>query len=292
VLMTLRSRLEESLHRAVSPMVRVVPPDQRTDLRHRLGRYHPWETGFDFAVPPIRPGEVTGPPDFVGVGVPMAGIGWWSALVADHPGVHRPGASTAQHFLSRFARQTFGPDDIQRYHQLFPRRPGTIAGEWTPTYLGDPWVPPLLASAAPEARLIVLVREPIERLQLGLRRSIDRRTANSGAHMAESIDRSFYARPLRQMLQYVPADRVLVLQYERVVEDPLGGLDATYGFLGLEGGHRPAGTRPPRPGPGLPPLDGRTEERLVDLYSADVADLVALVPTLDLSLWPRFAGTA
>jgi hypothetical protein len=273
-------------------LYRVVPPEQRTDLRHRLGRYHPWETGFDSAVPPIRPGEVTGPPDFVGVGVPMAGIRWWSGLVADHPGVHRAEASTAQHIQSRFAHRTFGPDDVQRYHELFPRRPGTIVGEWTPTYLGDPWVPPLLASAAPEARIIVLVREPIERLQLGLNRSIDRRTANAGAHMAESIDRSFYARPLRQMLQYVPADRVLVIQYERAVEDPVAALATTCRFLGLEDGHRPPGARRPRPVTRLAPLDSRAEVRLVDLYAADVADLAALVPTLDLSLWPRFAGSA
>ncbi len=221
----------------------------------------------------------------------MAGVRWWSALVSDHPVVHRAGWSgSSQHFLSGFVRRTFGADEVQRYHDLFPRRPGTITGEWTPTYLGDPWVPPLLYRAAPEARIIILVREPIERLRLALDKSIDRRAVNAGAHMAESIDRSFYARPLKQMLKCFPADHVLVLQYERLVEDPLDGLAATYGFLGLESGHRPDGVRRPQASAGHPPLDERTERRLIDLYATDVADLAALVPTLDLSLWPRFSG--
>jgi hypothetical protein len=221
----------------------------------------------------------------------MAGARWWSALVADHPGVAgRDRSDTCQHFLSHFARRPFGPDEVQRYHDLFPRRSGTIAGEWTPTYLGDPWVPPLLHGAAPETRIIVLVREPIDRLRLGLDKTIDRRIANAGAHMAESIDRSFYARPLRQILQRFSADHVLVLQFERSVEDPLGELAATYGFLGLDDGHRPEWLRRPRPVAGLPPLDERTEGRLIDLYREDVADLAGLVPTLDLSLWPRFAA--
>ena len=288
--MRIRS-VQDSLARAVSPLTRLVPPEQRADLRHRLGRYHPWETGFDFTAPPARPGEVTGPPDFVGVGAPMAGIRWWSALVADHPGVsgrHRSG--TGQYFLSQFARRTFGPDEIQRYHDLFPRRPGTITGEWTPTYLGDPWVPPILYRAAPEARIIVLVREPIDRLRLGLQSSIDRRASNAGAHMAESVDRSYYARPLQKVLRWFPPDQVLVLQYERLVGDPRGQLATTYGFLGLEDDYLPDGLRPPGPTAALAPLEGRTEQRLIDLYAGDVADLAGLAPTLDLDLWPRFAG--
>ncbi|HEX7442929.1 MAG TPA: sulfotransferase domain-containing protein, partial [Acidimicrobiales bacterium] len=109
--------------------------------------------------------------------------------------------------------------------------------------------------------------------------------------MAESIDRSFYARSLRQWLHCFPGDRVLVLQYERCVQDPLSQLSSTYRFLGLDDAHRPLGVGPAHRAPTLPALDPRTEGRLIDLYAADVADLATLVPTLDLSLWPRFAGT-
>jgi len=268
-----------------------LPPEQRTELRHWVGRHRPWETGFDLAAPRLPVGEVIGPPDYVGVGVPMAGTRWWSELVADHPGVtHHAGIETSRHHLSHFAHRAFGADEVDRYHGWFPRRPGTITGEWTPTYLGDPWVAPLLEKAAPDARIIVVVRDPIVRLRLGLSQSIDRRRANAGSHMAESIDRSFYARSLRQLLEYVPADRILVLQYESCVERPAAELSTTYRFLGLDEHHRPEHLDRYRRGAHLPPLDGGAEQRLIDLYAADVADLADLVPTLDLSLWPRFAG--
>lgn len=270
---------------------RFVPSEQRADLRHRLGRFHPWETGFDFTVPPVPPGEVTGPPDFVGVGAPLSGVRWWSGLVADHPGVtHHTSLGVGRHYFSHFAGRSFGPAEVACYHGWFPRRPGTIAGEWTPTYLGDPWVPPLLAQAAPAARIIVMVRDPLVRLQRGLVASAGRRTSNAGAHMAASIDRSFYARPLQDLLRHVAADRILVLQFERCVAAPDLELASTYRFLGLQEGHRPARLHRPRPAPDPPPLDPRTEERLIGLYASDVADLAEMVPSLDLSLWPRFSG--
>jgi hypothetical protein len=286
---SLRSLLDDGRHRVEARLSSLVPPDQRTDLRHRLGRYHPWESGFDFAAPPIPAGQATAAPDFVGVGVPAAGAEWWFALIADHPGVTAPQTpGVGRHFFSQFATRPFGPSEVERYHRWFPRRPGTIAGEWTPTYVGDPWVPPLLATAAPSARIIMLVRDPVERLRVGLHLTADMRTSNAGAHTAESVDRSVFARPLRELLHHYPADRVLVLQYERCVQDPGAELGATYRFLGLDDGHRPTDLAQPPGRADLGPLDRDMEHRLVDLYASDVSDLADLVPTLDLSLWPRF----
>jgi len=288
--MSPRSPVDDGRRRRVRHLSDLVPPDQRTDLRHRLGRYHPWESGYDLTAPPPPPGQATGPPDFVGVGVPAAGADWWFGLIAGHPGVSAPPVpGGARHYLSHYATRPFGPTEVERYHHWFPRRPGTITGEWTPTYLGDPWVPPLLARAAPDTRIIMVVRDPVDRLRLGLLETAGLRAANAGAHMAESVDRSVYARPLRQLLHHFPADRVLVLQYERCVGDPAAQLAVTYRFLELDDRHRPAGPlRPPRTVHPTP-LDRTTDRRLIDLYADDVTDLMALVPTLDLSLWPRFA---
>ena len=125
-----------------------IPPAPRLALLHRLGRYAPWEAQFDFTRP--APGRGHRPPDFVGIGVQKAGTTWWYELLATHPGVSEaPDIHKERHFFDRFATLPFGPDDARDYAGWFPRArdPG---GEWTPDYLSLPWVPPLLARAAPD----------------------------------------------------------------------------------------------------------------------------------------------
>ena len=67
-----------------------LPPGVRRRVLHGMGRYAPWEAGFDFTPPPVGPGEETGPPDFVGIGVQKAGTTWWFELVLTHPDVSTP----------------------------------------------------------------------------------------------------------------------------------------------------------------------------------------------------------
>ena len=293
--MTLGTTFADWLARLPRGVRELVPPDQRADLRHWLGRYLAWEEGFDLAAPEPRAGETTGPPDFVGVGVAMAGARWWFRLLTDHPGVsHRNDLPMDRHYLTHFSTRPFGHAEILGYHAWFPRPPGTITGEWTPSYLGQPWIAPLLAEAAPRAKVLAMVRDPVERLRMSLGRARKQhRGEHVGWHISDAVNRGFYADPLRRMLEHVPAERVLVLQYERCIADPAAQVEATYRFLGLDDSHRPARhlLMLPRPDrrPGLE-LDPDTVERLVELYAPDVAELARLVPDLDLSLWPSFAG--
>jgi hypothetical protein len=158
---------------AQPPMVRRVllrlPPPMRAVLLHARGDYGPWEEGFDFIPPGLAPGEVAGPPDFVGVGVQKGGTSWWFELILEHPGVYqRSGIPKERHYLSRFCIEPFGPSEVDAYRGWFPRAEGTITGEWTPDYFHYPWVPPLLAAAAPDTKILLLVRDPVERFRSGL----------------------------------------------------------------------------------------------------------------------------
>ncbi len=290
--MTLRTLIGDGLHRLPPRLHTLVAPEQRADLRHRLGRYLPWEEGVDLTPPELAPGETAGPPDFVGVGTLMSGAGWWYRLVVDHPGVSvRDDIAMERHYLSHFCTRPFGAAEVEQYHGWFPRRAATIAGEWTPSYLAFPWVAPLLAQAAPDARLLVMVRDPVERLRLGLAHTADNRAPHVGSYLDDAIERGFYARQVRRLLEFFPPEQVLTLQYERCVADPVGQLASTYRFLGLDEAHRP--TAMYSPGGGTTAVTSCFEPdtlgRLVDIYSSDVADLVALVPGFDLSLWPTFA---
>lgn len=264
-------------------------PGSRSAVLRRLGYFAPWEDGFDLTPPALEPGERPGPPDFVGIGVQKAGTSWWYEMIVDHPGVYaRPGIHKERHFFSHLGTEPFGPDEVGDYHGWFPRAGAALAGEWTPDYMVFPWVPALLAEAAPETRLLVLLRDPVERFRSGLEFRLRHGAPDDERTMAEAVRHGFYARGLRGYVDRFSTDRILVLQYERCVADPAGQLGATYEFLGLPRYQpRQLGT-PVNPSGDKRVLDPDTVERLVELYADDVGELTRLVPTIDLTVWPNF----
>jgi len=272
--------------------LRRLPPLWQSALLHARGDYAPWEGGFDFTPPALGPGESAGAPDFVGVGVQKGGTSWWYELLLEHPDVYvRPGIPKERHFLTRFCTDAFGPDQVADYHGWFPRVPGTIAGEWTPDYLAHPWVAPLLARAAPDARVLVLVRDPVERFRSGLSFRLHSGAPHTSATVADAVRQGFYARHLRRLYQSVPAGQVLVQQYEQCRADPAAELARTYAFLGLAPFDPPEIRRGVNVSSGgKVDLDPGAGARLAALYRADVEELAALVPSLDLSLWPSVAA--
>lgn len=253
------------------------------------GNFAPWEDGFALTPPVPAPGEVIGPPDFVGIGVQKGGTSWWYELIAAHPGVSASeGIHKERHYLSHFGLEPFGPAEVEHYHGWFPRRAGTITGEWTPDYLSYPWVPALLAQAAPEAKLLVIVRDPVERFRSGLSFRLSMGALATEATESEAVRQGFYAASLRRFLDYFPADQLLVLQYEQCAADPAGQLAVTYRFLGLAD-HVPEDLRREVNVSGAKvAIHPDARRRLIDLYAPDVDELVASFPGIDRSLWPNF----
>ena len=278
--------------RAARAAFRSLSPRTRAALLHRAGRYAPWEGGFDFTPPAAGPDEVVGPPDFVGIGVQKGGTSWWYELIADHPGVTaRPDLHKERQYLSHFGTEPFGPAEVARYHGWFPRRPGTITGEWTPDYLAYPWVAALLARSAPGTRLLVILRDPVERFRSGLSFRLSQGALAAESTVADAVRQGFYARSLRRYLHYFDLDQMLVLQYERCSLDPAGQLAATYRFLGLDDAHRPGSLRTAVNASGTKrSLDPEVGRRLAGLYADDVDDVFSLFPHLDRSLWPSARG--
>ena len=287
----LRTALGKALYQAPEQLRRMLPRIVRDGVRRRVGPFAPWEAGFAHLPPAPVPGEVAGPPDFVGIGVQKAGTTWWFGLIVAHPDVaHRHTVHKERHYFAPYATRPFGSDNVLGYHEWFPRPAGKKTGEWTPDYIYQPWVPPLLTRAAPEARLLVIVRDPVERFVSGLAHSQVVPGSHLGTVVSEAVDRGFYAAALRRWVESLEAGRLLVLQYERCVADPARELARTYRFLGLDDRFRPAdmdrASSPTRQEKVA--LDADARKRLVDLYAGDVVELVGLVPDLDLSLWPNF----
>lgn len=279
----------QAVRRAV---FRRIPPSRQVALLRISGRGKPWDQRATLEPPRCPPDHAIGPPDFVGVGAQKSGTSWWYSMILDHPGVWRPaGRPKELHFFARFWESDLGPPGTgtPSYQRWFPRPPGQLVGEWTPGYLAQYWVPDMLHRVAPEARLLILLRDPVERYRSGIthhgrRHRLDSRAAD------DACRRGFYAQQLRWLYRCFDPQQVLVLQFERCRLDPGGELERTFAFLGLANVEveRRFETRVnPTTGPKI----GLSDERrklLVDLYSPDVEELLRLVPGLDVTLWPNF----
>jgi Sulfotransferase domain len=239
---------------------------------------------------------VTGPPDFVGVGAQRCGTTWWFELLLGHPAIRPPAQGRKElHFFDRFATQAMGDADVAAYADLFPRRGGELVGEWTPRYMADVWTPRLLRRAAPHARILILLRDPIERYRSGVLHRLSRAPqARRAAIAADAIERGRYAWQVRQMLELFGPERVLVLQYERCRADTPGEYRRTLRFLGADD-HAPRDAQRPR---GTTTQGEKTElwpqlaGAIRTTLEPDVAELAQLVPDVDLALWPNFAHLA
>jgi hypothetical protein len=272
------------------------------DLRRRPWsdrQVTPAEGGID--TPPAPPdcpaGWRTGPPDFVGVGVQRCGTTRWFKLITSHPQVKRSAAAKELHYFDRFHSHAPEHSEIAEYHDYFPRTEGVQVGEWTPLYMSAPWIPPLLAAAAPDARLLVLLRDPLERYLSGLQ--LDATVAaRRGAPLSryaplEAFVRGLYHAQLTGLLRHFDRSQVLILQYERCTRDPQSQLRRTYEFLGLaDTDFTPELDAHPRRQSDKPTLDAQTRAGYVQAYREDVSKLISDFPEIDVRLWPNFADLA
>lgn len=251
-------------------------------------------------------------PDFIGVGALGSGTGWWHKLLLAHPEIRGPeGGRRALHHFDRFCAAEMTDADVAAYHAHFPRRDGTVAGEWTGRYMFDPWTPPLLKRAAPDAKLLVMLSDPIERYRAIFADRLAKRTGDATIFMADVVERRSFAAQLARLHRCFDPERVLVLQFERCRLDPVGQYRRTLEFLGVRdtaftprGVQRTARTiagRLPLPRKLAERLSGHPEPRATaplwpDLEAAlhtaldpQVERLGAMVPDLDVALWPNFA---
>jgi hypothetical protein len=261
----------------------------------QTGHFAPWANGEAPKAPEAPSGMVTGAPDFVGIGVPKSGTSWWFSLVLAHPDVHGPIKKELlffnRVFFEKFRGRTWTEEDLRAYHGWFPRPPGAKTGEWTPSYIFFHRLPPILRMTAPDAKILILLRDPIERYKSDISRRMNRERLSLVRY--RGLARGFYSAELEPWEDEYDPSEVLLMQYEACTRDPAAQLAATYRFLGLDDTFRPAQlhaavnkTKAKRD------IDPGFTHLLTELYEPDVVRLAARYPQVDLTLWPNFSYLA
>lgn len=246
----------------------------------------------------MPPGWKPGPPDFIGIGVQKAGTTWWWKLINAHPDV--VGTIKETHQLTRLGWRPIFQKDIDAYHRWFPRPDGAMTGEWTPRYMTVAGVATTLKGVAPDAKILVLLRDPVERYRSGVgqwQKHKERRgmPLNLWAGRKDAFSRSFYGYTLRPFMQAFDRKQILVLQFERCQQDPASQYRRTLKFLGLrewmpdpEVLGRPVNVSKKRPSPKV--LDEPPD--LVESLEDDVRLMMSYTPDFDLTLWRNFTHLA
>ncbi|MBI1293540.1 hypothetical protein GC175_01110 [bacterium] len=250
------------------------------------------------------------PPDFVGIGAPKCGTSWWYVLMTDHPQIvpHRvnlthPIHKETQYFL-HFQYHSMNTEALDIYRNAFSAPLGTICGEFSVQYFLYPTLLEQLATAAPETKILVVLRNPIDRFISHWNHLITKR----GKHLfgtlnqqqryhyktvslyTEAMLHSFYGIGLSRLFEYFSHEQVLVLQFEQMVQSPETELARTYRFLGVDDRFHPKTYHQPvNQGCYLiPKPDADERARLAAYLKADVQRAAALCPEIDLSLWSDF----
>lgn len=179
------------------------------------------------------------------------------------------------------------------YRSHFPlrvNRRSTELGEATPNYLFHPYAPDRLAAAYPDAKLIVLVREPVSRavshyiamaasgrepltLVDAIRRELeepgtpDEIISAGGPGLEKSlhrlnsyVDRGFYAQQLDRWLEYFPRSAMFIGRSEDLFDRPQLFMEEVSQFLGV--GPLPTSVAYKVYNPGLQLPSSRAEEDL------------------------------
>lgn len=150
----------------------------------------------------------------------------------------------------------------------------------------------MLHKAAPRCRLLVLLRDPIERFRSGLTHDLARGAPHHPIVAGDAIQRGLYAQQLIGLLRSFSQEQILILQYESCSVAPRENLKRTFDFLGVERGDffpGKVGNRVNVTRATKAPLTSDLHRVLMEYYEADIATLRKLVPALDLTLWPNFA---
>jgi len=202
------------------------------------------------------PGEriVTEPrwPDFFVVGAPKAGTtALYEHLVAT-PGICIP-TKEVHYFDTGIDRSMFFTPtvtDQSAYLGLYTAcMPDELAGDCTPSYLVDPFAPTRIAAANPNAKIIVLVRDPVDRAVSHFRFR-EERIGRNGRTLLEAVQASQLARVegysdsylvhggrysegISRFRDVLGVDRVLVLFFEDLVTNPEDLVRSVTDFLGV-----------------------------------------------------------
>lgn len=178
----------------------------------------------------VRPDTV---PDFLYIGTSKAGSTWLFNALAIHPDVWLASNKGLYYFDAHYDR---GPD---WYRAQFEGADGQAVGEFSHSYLSSPEAPERIATYSPTMRLLVCLREPVDRafsdyLDLAKNNGFTGSFTEAVERYPRLLDRGRYATHLSHYLEHFPATQIHVGFFDDLKTGAQEYADEVYDFLGID----------------------------------------------------------
>jgi hypothetical protein len=195
-------------------------------------------------------------PNLFVVGVAKSGTTTLHSCLAQHPDIFMSKEKEPSFFATinpslvlAMGHRVF--DRVETYLDLF-RDAGDQRwlGESSPSYIWEEDAAPRIARFSPDARIIILLREPVSRAYSSylhlVRDQIEHRPflqalqedyaspAKGWGRSFHYVDLGFYCAPIRRFREHFPSDRVCILFFEELQADPPAFLAKLFSFLELD----------------------------------------------------------
>jgi hypothetical protein len=195
---------------------------------------------------------------FIIVGAQKAGTTALSQFLGQHPGICMAAPKETHLFDSEHYSQAWTEQDIaDNYAPFFSHYKGEpTTGEATPVYLYWPEIATELHRYNPQLKLILVLREPVERAISHWRMETEQgsdwlpmplaflleplrvyfshsRAFTSSRRLHSYLDRGRYAEQLSNLRRFFPDDQLLILEHRELLEQHDNTLSKIFRFLGV-----------------------------------------------------------
>lgn len=183
-------------------------------------------------------------PTFIGIGAQKCASTWLYRILAEHPQVGVSADKELDFFSYRYDR------GFQWYERHFDGCAGKLAfGEISPSYFAEPAVPERVSRYAPNVKVLVSFRDPIQRALSNHKHEVRLGQFNGSDLSFEAglrnnpmyVEQGRYATHLANWLTYFPREQILCVFMDDVENDPGRVAADVYAFLGIDPSYLPAG---------------------------------------------------
>lgn len=172
-------------------------------------------------------------PDVVFIGPLKTGTSWIHSVLEGRNDVRLPSSVKETFFFDRYYEKGLGWYDSQ-----FDGGSAATTVEVAPSYGGFPAVPARLAKDLPAARLVMTVRDPVERTISQYLHEIrygyySEAIENHLAATDHIVRESMYGAILARWLDHVAPERIAVIRYEGLRDNPEAFVQSVWAAVGL-----------------------------------------------------------